>query len=109
MELVRQQYASVGTAARVGLARRVDALEARSAGGIDVGRAARTLTRSGGISLSGSRGPIDTTAGRWSRFETSGVAPFHIMATEGTVHVDKDHVWHMTSIAGFVRGRRRRC
>src|SRR5207249_11532494 len=24
---------------------------------------------------------------------------FHILATEGTVHVDKDHVWHMQTLA----------
>ena len=29
------------------------------------------------------------------------VAPFHIMATEGTVHAGKDHAWHMNEIAGF--------
>ena len=23
------------------------------------------------------------------------IAPFHVMATEGAVHTDKDHVWHM--------------
>ena len=23
------------------------------------------------------------------------LAPFHILATEGAVHVDKDHEWHM--------------
>jgi hypothetical protein len=22
------------------------------------------------------------------------LAPFHVLATEGAVHVDKDHVWH---------------
>nr|WP_310412200.1 hypothetical protein [Chamaesiphon sp. OTE_8_metabat_110] len=27
------------------------------------------------------------------------LAPFHIMATEGTVHTDKDHLWHMNQIA----------
>jgi protein phosphatase len=26
------------------------------------------------------------------------LAPFHILATEGFVHVDKDHEWHMTNI-----------
>lgn len=26
------------------------------------------------------------------------LAPFHILATEGNVHVDKDHLWHMRSI-----------
>ena len=30
------------------------------------------------------------------------IAPFHVMATEGTVHTDKDHVWHMTTISSFV-------
>jgi protein phosphatase len=24
------------------------------------------------------------------------------MATEGAVHTDKDHVWHMTTISSFV-------
>ena len=30
------------------------------------------------------------------------IAPFHVMATEGAVHVDKEHVWHMDTIASFV-------
>ena len=29
------------------------------------------------------------------------LAPFHILATEGTVHVDKNHLWHMAQIAKF--------
>lgn len=29
------------------------------------------------------------------------VAPFHILATEGAVHTDKDHLWHMNTIARF--------
>ena len=28
------------------------------------------------------------------------LAPFHILATESRVHVDKDHEWHMNTIAG---------
>lgn len=27
------------------------------------------------------------------------LAPFHLLASEGRVHVDKDHVWHMTTLA----------
>jgi protein phosphatase len=27
------------------------------------------------------------------------LAPFHILATEGAVHSDKDHVWHMETLA----------
>ncbi|HVT11035.1 MAG TPA: polynucleotide kinase-phosphatase [Fimbriimonadaceae bacterium] len=29
------------------------------------------------------------------------LAPFHILATEGHVHVDQDHVWHMDTIASL--------
>jgi protein phosphatase len=27
------------------------------------------------------------------------LAPFHVLATEGKVHTDKDHVWHMDTLA----------
>jgi hypothetical protein len=27
------------------------------------------------------------------------IAPFHLLATEGAVHMDKDHLWHMTEVA----------
>jgi protein phosphatase len=27
------------------------------------------------------------------------LAPFHLLASEGAVHADKDHVWHMTTLA----------
>ena len=27
------------------------------------------------------------------------LAPFHLLASEGTVHVDKDHLWHMQTLA----------
>ena len=32
------------------------------------------------------------------------LAPFHLLASEGAVHVDRDHVWHMESIAAMTRG-----
>lgn len=31
------------------------------------------------------------------------LAPFHVMATEGAVHVDKDHLWHMETIRSFIK------
>ncbi len=27
------------------------------------------------------------------------LAPFHVLATEGAVHADKDHAWHMATLA----------
>ncbi|SFO70735.1 polynucleotide 5'-hydroxyl-kinase [Chitinophaga sp. YR627] len=32
------------------------------------------------------------------------LAPFHIMATEGRTYFDKDHVWHMETIARYCGG-----
>jgi protein phosphatase len=29
------------------------------------------------------------------------LAPFHILATEGKVHAEQDHLWHLQEIAGF--------
>ena len=31
------------------------------------------------------------------------LAPFHLLATEGKVHVDRDHVWHMDTLAEVCR------
>jgi protein phosphatase len=102
LELVRQQYASVGAAARVGLGETVHELEKAAARGIDVG----ALVQRHKVRLD--------LAERFARayrhycwpvesLRDIRVAPFHIMATEGSVHVDKDHVWHMNTIAGFVQ------
>src|SRR5207244_1559335 len=31
------------------------------------------------------------------------LAPFHILATEGAVHVNRDHLWHMEKISELCR------
>ena len=76
LELVRQQYASVGTAARVGLGEAV--ARARDAPRREASTSARCSsdTRSGRTLPSGSRGPIGTTAGRSSRCATSASPRF---------------------------------
>jgi protein phosphatase len=100
LELVRQQYASVAAAARVGLGESVGALEAASARGIDLGPL-----------LDRHRDRLDL-AERFARayrhycwpvasLRDLRLAPFHVMATESALHTDKDHVWHMETIAGF--------
>ncbi len=32
------------------------------------------------------------------------LAPFHILASEGTTYTDKDHIWHMETLADLWRG-----
>jgi protein phosphatase len=102
LELVRQQYASVGTAARVGLGETVRALEAASARGIDIGallerhKLRLELAERFARSYRHYCWPVES-------LRDIRIAPFHVMVTEGAVHTDKDHVWHMNTISSFVQ------
>jgi protein phosphatase len=101
MQLVRQQYASVGTAARVGLGEAVRALETAGARGIDVAaplerhKVRLNLAERFARAYRNYCWPVES-------LRDIRVAPFHVMATEGTVHADRDHVWHMNTIGTFV-------
>ena len=101
LELVRQQYASVGTAARVGLGETVRALETAGARGIDIGallerhKVRLELAERFARSYRNYCWPVES-------LKDIRIAPFHVMATEGAVHTDKDHVWHMSTISSFV-------
>jgi protein phosphatase len=102
LELVRQQYASVGTAASVGLGETVRALEATGARGIDVGtllerhRVRLELAERFAKSYRNYCWPVES-------LRDIRIAPFHVMATEAAVHTDKEHVWHMNTISSVVQ------
>jgi protein phosphatase len=102
LELVRQQYASVGTAARVGLGETVRALETAGARGIDIGallerhKVRLELAERFARSYRNYCWPVES-------LRDIRIAPFHVMATEGAVHTGKDHVWHMSTISSFVQ------
>jgi protein phosphatase len=104
MELVRQQYAAVGAAARVGLAEAVTALEAGASRGLDVAsllekhRERRQLAERYASAYRHYCWPVASLA-------DLRLAPFHVLATEGAVHVDKDHSWHLETIASFAGTR----
>jgi protein phosphatase len=99
-ELIREQYASVGAAARIALPKAVARLAETGARGLDVGvLLARYRER---YELSG------RFAGAYRRYcwpvasvADLRLAPFHLLASEGAVHVDKDHVWHMETLAAL--------
>jgi protein phosphatase len=101
LELVRQQYASVGSAARVGLGETVAALELAAVRGVDVGgllerhRVRQNLAERFARAYRHYCWPVES-------LRDIRIAPFHVMATEGAVHTDKDHVWHMSTIGRFV-------
>ena len=100
--LIRDQYAATGAAAEAGLtaalglmatARFDDGAEAESGAGL----LARFRERAGRA--------VKYNAA-WRRYcwpvrslDDYRVAPFHLLATEGAVHLDKTHVWHMQELA----------
>jgi len=102
-ELLRQQYAAVGAAAHVALPPAVAALQAAADRGLDVASLlARYREREGAANQ------FIETYRRYcwpvSSVNDLKLAPFHVLASEGAVHVDKDHTWHMEILAGLGNG-----
>jgi len=113
-QLLRTQYAAVGSAATASLHQAVQALRATTA--------RRDIVKCFEFEDHTSARPVDPErllnryvqrqeavekyidAYRQYCWSVEGIkdlklAPFHILATEGTVHIDKDHIWHMNAIA----------
>lgn len=98
VELLRGQYAAVGAAARPALSESLKALESAASSGRDVGALLRRYEQR--IEAVGHY--VDAYR-RYSwpvrSLDDLRVAPFHLLATEGAVHTDKDHGWHMETLA----------
>lgn len=102
-ELLKQQYAAVGTSARSTLACQASALESAAARGIDVADLlARTTARKDMVAAY-------TDAYRrycWTvdSVDDLKLAPFHLLATAGKVHTDQPHEWHLQTLARLAGG-----
>jgi protein phosphatase len=106
-ELLRAQYAAVGAAGRASLPRAVSALE----------QAAARLAGGEKMKLEGIEHDYRRREDNLARFVAAyrqycwpvssltdlKLAPFHLLATEGHVHMDRDHVWHMEELAKVCR------
>ena len=92
-ELLKQQYAPVGTSARVALEAAVASLKTTAERGVDV---------DGILENYHQRTEAVTEYIKayqqycWSVESIADLklAPFHLLATEGKVYFDKDHLWH---------------
>jgi protein phosphatase len=96
-ELLRQQYAAVGAAARASLPDAVAALEQAADVVSDV---APLLDR-----YRARRKAAEKYTDAYRRYcwpvhalTDLKLAPFHLLATEGKVHADRDHIWHMAML-----------
>jgi protein phosphatase len=94
MELIRRQYASVGAAAKAGLDATIAALGVAGARGLDV---AQLLDRQRQRIEH-----VDHYVDAYCRYvwPVNGVsdlrlAPFHVLAAETGVFIERDHTWHL--------------
>ena len=97
-ELLRQQYAAVGAAARIALPQVVSVLERASERGLDVGNL-----------LTSARDRAEMTSKYVEAYQRYSwpvnsmadikLAPFHLLAVEGRTFFDKDHQWHMETLS----------
>jgi protein phosphatase len=97
-ELLRRQYAAVGAASRPALSEAVAALEGAEERDLDVGPLLTDYRER--------REAVESYVETYRRYcwpvhslDDIKVAPFHLLATEGAVHVDKDHLWHLRQLA----------
>jgi protein phosphatase len=97
-ELLRRQYAAVGAASRPALSEAVAALEGAEERDLDVGPLLTDYRER--------REAVESYVETYRRYcwpvhslDDIKVAPFHLLATEGAVHVDKDHLWHLLQLA----------
>ena len=97
-ELLERQYASVGVAGEVGLKESVVVLEQAKARGLEVD-ALLEQTRERLNRVLNYREAYRQYCASVNSVNDLKLAPFHLLATEGAVHTDKDHLWHMQTLA----------
>lgn len=97
-QLLEDQYAAVGAAARASLAASIAALEVAMARGVAVDE---LLARCRGRVESIARYAAAYRAYCWpvDSLMDLKLAPFHLLATEGRVHSAQNHLWHMQTLA----------
>ena len=95
--LIQQQYAATGAAARAALGETVAALAQACANGAAVddllaqSESRATMTAQYVEAYRRYCWPVASIA-------DLRLAPFHLLATEGAVHTDKDHRWHLEAL-----------
>lgn len=92
--LLKSQYAAVGAAGMVSLEAEVGLLEAALGRGIDAAEPLRRYRER--------QAALDAYAAAYRRYcwEVDGLdglklAPFHLLASEGQVYLERDHLWHL--------------
>lgn len=97
-DLITAQFAPAGAAARLGLGAAEAALAAAAATGLETGDLALRM----GARLARAAAFCEVVrryAWTVGSIDDLRIAPFHLLASEGAVHSDKPHAWHMGELA----------
>ena len=97
-ELLRQQYAPVGTSARVSFADAVGALSNADNRGVEVNELLENY-QNRSDTISGYVNAYQRYCWPVESISDIKLAPFHLLASEGKAYFDKDHVWHMEMLS----------
>ncbi|MDE0634631.1 MAG: polynucleotide kinase-phosphatase [Candidatus Poribacteria bacterium] len=97
-ELLRQQYAPVGTSARVAIGDVIASLEGTEKRGIQVNEILSSYQQRS-IAVSEYVNAYQRYCWSVQSITDLKLAPFHLLAAEGTVYFDKDHLWHMETLS----------
>ena len=102
-DLLRSQYAAVGAAGKAALpalAQAIDAARSRTAGD------ARQTLEDYAARVAGQSRQIEQFVAAYRQYcwpvtklDDLKLAPFHLLASEGRVHVERNHLWHMETLA----------
>jgi protein phosphatase len=98
--LLLKQYAAVGAAAQSALGQAVALLTQARERGLETGDFEERYRQREGMARQYVQAyrrycwPVNALS-------DLKLAPFHILATQGAVHVEKDHLWHMQTIAAI--------
>ena len=92
-ELLKQQYAPVGTSARVALEAAVASLKTTAERGVDVNSILESY-RQRTEAVTEYIKAYQQYCWSVESITDLKLAPFHLLATEGRTYFDKDHLWH---------------
>lgn len=97
-ELLKTQYAAVGAASRAALREAVSVIERAVARGADIGS---LMNRTRDRAQLAEKYVESYRRYCWpvTSIDDLRVAPFHLLASEGKVHIDRSNSWHMEILA----------
>ncbi len=101
-DLLRTQYAPTGAAARTAVDAARGELHRAAGRGLDVSELARSFDERAAL--------VEQYVEAYRHYcwpvtsvEDIKLAPFHLLASEGAVHIENTHVWHMETLADLCK------